>query len=171
MARPKHPAPSKVAIWKRNERERRARRREDWAERQRIARIKKKNSHAKVTRSGAVQPDKRLTIEGAGFARRTVDFLGLAAAIRERRQSVGLTQLELDEAAGMQPGYTSHIEAPDAKHGRILGLKSLGPYLKALGLVLVVAEDPNGPPDHAALQVGERRKGPSHKPQSKRKKR
>jgi len=39
------------------------------------------------------------------------DYEGLVRAIRERRSALGLSQLALDDLAGLPSGYTAKIEA------------------------------------------------------------
>jgi hypothetical protein len=61
----------------------------------------------------------------------------LRRAIDERRRQLGLTMLELDDAAGTQSGYAAKLLGP----GRMknFGHMSLAALLGALGLKLVVA--------------------------------
>ncbi len=76
------------------------------------------------------EPDKRV-VEPLAVVR---DYDGLRAAVATRRKELGLTQLDLDDAAGLQTGYASKLEA---------GIKNYGPMsltstLDALGLELAV---------------------------------
>lgn len=70
----------------------------------------------------------------------------LVAAIRGRRMELGLSQLELDERAGLASGYVGKLEAsltnPTARNARSIGRKSMPLLLKALGLELVVVQGP-----------------------------
>lgn len=86
------------------------------------------------------------------------DYEGLVRAIRERRSALGLSQLALDDLAGLPSGYTGKIEAmltnPGAKNARAIGRESLPLLLGALGIELAVvpggarhrrqAEEPQG---------------------------
>mgnify|MGYP001101455142 CR=1 FL=1 len=86
------------------------------------------------------------------------DYEGLVRAIRERRSALGLSQLALDDLAGLPSGYTAKIEAmltnPGAKNARAIGRESLPLLLGALGIELAVvpgaarhrrqAEEPQG---------------------------
>jgi len=66
------------------------------------------------------------------------DYEGLVRAIRERRSALGLSQLALDDLAGLPSGYTAKIEAmltnPQAANARAIGRESLPLLLGALGL-------------------------------------
>ncbi len=63
-----------------------------------------------------------------------------AEALRLRRLEMGLTQMQLDHAAGFHDGYTAHLERPFTRTGK----KSFkltpmaGVWLEALGLRLVL---------------------------------
>lgn len=64
----------------------------------------------------------------------------LIAALRERAHELQLTHQTIDSVAGLQDGYTSKLLAPTP-------IKNLGPVsfeamLGALGLAVVVVEDP-----------------------------
>ncbi|MFO1102494.1 MAG: hypothetical protein U1E20_06295 [Methylocystis sp.] len=61
----------------------------------------------------------------------------LRRAIDERRREIGLTMLELDDAAGVQSGYSSKLLGPGRM--KCFGEMSLKSLLGALGLKLVVA--------------------------------
>lgn len=56
----------------------------------------------------------------------------LVAALRARRMELGLSHLDVDDAAGLQGGYTGKIECGD----RNLGPLSFAGLLGALGVVL-----------------------------------
>jgi hypothetical protein len=62
------------------------------------------------------------------------DYDMLIGALRSRRISLGIPQLEMDYQAGMQAGYTGKLEAKM----KGLGGKSLGQLLKALKVRLVL---------------------------------
>lgn len=61
-------------------------------------------------------------------------------AIRDRRQGLGLSHLEVDDLAGLAEGHTSKIEAFGRHYNkRVLSITdTLAPLLDALGLALVV---------------------------------
>lgn len=67
-------------------------------------------------------------------------YAELRDALRERRLSLGLTQLALDHCAGLQDGWSSKCEM---EHGnKRWGSMSIAAALGALGLkLLVVADD------------------------------
>jgi hypothetical protein len=68
------------------------------------------------------------------------DYAQLHQALRDRAHCVGLSRLVLDEAAGLTSGHCSKILAPTPI--KTLGMVSLGPLLGALGVQLLVVEDP-----------------------------
>ncbi|MEJ0094628.1 MAG: hypothetical protein WDN46_14715 [Methylocella sp.] len=87
-------------------------------------------------------------------------YRGIVCTIRDRRKELGLVTLEIEEIAGLQPGYLSKIEA---------GMKGLGPLsldslLPALGLKFQVVKCPPYPAtlraitDTAPCDVTRRRK-------------
>ena len=41
-----------------------------------------------------------------------------AAALKQRRLDMGLTQMELDHIAGFHDGYSAHLEAPFTRSGK-----------------------------------------------------
>lgn len=62
------------------------------------------------------------------------DMASLRAAVVTRRNELGLSQLAVDEIAGIQPGYLAKLE---------IGMKNFGPMslgcvMGALGIELVV---------------------------------
>lgn len=68
------------------------------------------------------------------------DIIGEAASyddvrrvLRERRQALGLTHLQVDEIAGLQSGYTGKLEIATKNYGPM----SLGSMLGALGVKIV----------------------------------
>jgi hypothetical protein len=67
---------------------------------------------------------------------------GLVDALAERRRQLGLTQLDLDDRAGFQSGYTGKLEAWLGRSGRVAGTVTLPLWLEALGVVLVVVDAP-----------------------------
>lgn len=68
------------------------------------------------------------------------DYDGLIRTIATRRRALGLSQLAVDQIAGLADGYTGKVEA----NVRRLGMMSLGLILQALGLKL--APVPGEPP-------------------------
>jgi hypothetical protein len=54
-----------------------------------------------------------------------------------------MTQAQLDEAAELTPGYTSHVEGR-GKNVRSLGARSLPAYLEALGLEMLIVASGDG---------------------------
>jgi hypothetical protein len=70
------------------------------------------------------------------------DYNQLLEAIRARRDALGITHHTIDAVSGVADGYASKLLCdPPLKH---LGAASLGCILGALGLQLVVTEDPDG---------------------------
>lgn len=73
---------------------------------------------------------------------RALTFEDLARGLRARRIELGLSQIEVDEIAGLASGYTGKIEAsltrPEARNARSLGRESLPLLLQALGCELAV---------------------------------
>lgn len=66
----------------------------------------------------------------------------LRQAVARRRKALGLTQLDLDDLAGVQDGYTGKLEC-GARH---FGPLSLGLILQALGVELVLQPVRHDPP-------------------------
>lgn len=67
-------------------------------------------------------------------------YEALIAQMRARRIALGLSQLAVDEIAGLPSGYVGKVEAsltnPTAKNARSIGRESLPLMLGALGLEL-----------------------------------
>lgn len=63
-----------------------------------------------------------------------IDYPQLRALIAARRRELGLRQLEVDDMAGLQGGYTGKLECGD----RHFGDMSLGSLLGALGVGLAL---------------------------------
>lgn len=78
-----------------------------------------------------------------------VDYAGLRKLVAARRQELGLRQLEVDDLAGVQQGYTGKLEC-GLRH---FGDMSLGSILGALGLSLV-AMRATGAHKHQSLEQG-----------------
>lgn len=62
------------------------------------------------------------------------DYEGLVSAMVARRHELGLSQIAIDEIAGLADRYLSKIEAGTKR----LGVMSLSSLLPALGLELVI---------------------------------
>jgi hypothetical protein len=68
------------------------------------------------------------------------DYIDLQLALRDRAAELNISRLCIDEVSGLQHGYSAKLlSVPPIK---CLGRTSLGPLLQALGLKLIVAEDP-----------------------------
>ena len=65
----------------------------------------------------------------------------LIEALRARRDELNISHETIDSIAGLQSGYTSKLLAP--KPIKNLGPMSFGSLLGALGLAVVVVEDPS----------------------------
>lgn len=67
------------------------------------------------------------------------NYRGLMNALKARRMDLGLSQLEVDDKAGLQDGYCGKLEAWDRDGGRRWGPVSLDLLLGAydLGIALV----------------------------------
>lgn len=72
-------------------------------------------------------------MEQASIVGVAVDYAGLRGLIAARRRELGLRQLEVDDLAGVQSGYTGKLEC-GLRH---FGDMSMGAVLGALGLSLV----------------------------------
>jgi hypothetical protein len=66
------------------------------------------------------------------------DYSELVAALRARAEALDVSNLTLDEVTGLPSGYSGKVLG----RSQILGRLSLGLLLDALGLRLVVIEDP-----------------------------
>ncbi|MBN9438237.1 hypothetical protein [Bosea sp. (in: a-proteobacteria)] len=73
----------------------------------------------------------------------------MVAAIRARRIELGLSQLAVDELAGLPSGYQGKLEAsltnPGARNARGLGRDSLPLVLGVLGLQIFMATEDRSP--------------------------
>ena len=87
----------------------------------------------------------------------------LAAILAARRQSLGLSQMDLGYIAGLQDGYIAKLEighkgdnAPRVRKraGRTAGPMSLYVWLKALGVKLVVVKDDDALPPQIKDRAG-----------------
>ncbi|MBI3700583.1 MAG: hypothetical protein HY242_09105 [Afipia sp.] len=68
------------------------------------------------------------------------DYSGLVDLLRARKESLGYTCETLDEVAGLPSGYVGKLLGPGMV--KKLGHLSLGLMLDALGLRIVLVEDP-----------------------------
>lgn len=67
------------------------------------------------------------------------DYAGLVDALRDRKESLGLTDRAIEEIAGFHGGYAGKLLGE--MHVRTFGQMSLGAILGALGLRIVLVED------------------------------
>lgn len=69
----------------------------------------------------------------------------LLAGLAKKRAERGMTTLELDDASGLQDGYTAKLEnhflANGKKSTRAIGPVTLSLWLQALGVGLVIVDD------------------------------
>ena len=66
------------------------------------------------------------------------NYSELVWLLRHRRNSIGMSQLELDHTAGLQDGYTSKLEQPDEVYGRRAVYPMFDLWLSGLGVGLMV---------------------------------
>jgi hypothetical protein len=71
-----------------------------------------------------------------------VSYDDLIAALRARKDELDISFLELDFIGGLTSGHSSKLLAPVRPYMKCLGPVSLGLILGALGLRLLVVEDP-----------------------------
>jgi hypothetical protein len=64
----------------------------------------------------------------------------LRCALRQRAEALGISRITLDEVSGMTPGYAAKVLAPQSM--KQIGKVSLPLLLGALGVKLILAEDP-----------------------------
>lgn len=76
----------------------------------------------------------------APFARFAWDYMGVVEILRERADHLEISRLEIDRLSGVPDGYAGKVLCIPPMKG--MGLRSLGPMLSTLGLMLVVIEDP-----------------------------
>ncbi|QRG09265.1 hypothetical protein EZH22_14000 [Xanthobacter dioxanivorans] len=95
-----------------------------------------------------------MSLEPIAFCR---DYRGLMDALKARRVALGFTQMEVDDRAGLQDGYTGKLEAWDRDSGRRLGPVSLELLLVALDVQIALVElrppAPRAEPDPAQLRL------------------
>lgn len=99
----------------------------------------------KERRALAISTPEASSPEVLGIAK---SYVELTSILRRRREEKGMSQLELDDAAGMQSGYTGKLEMVPApgeerkKGARTMGRLTTERWLTSLGVKLVVVEDP-----------------------------
>jgi hypothetical protein len=79
------------------------------------------------------------------FARVVFDYRALVDAFRERSDQLEMTRLELDRLSYLAPGHSGRLLSPNSinnKNSRGFGIKSLGDMMQALGLIIMLVEDP-----------------------------
>jgi len=69
----------------------------------------------------------------------------LVSAMRARRESMGMTVIELEAKSGLQDGYTSKLENPGARWGRGVGPDTLPLWLGGLRVGIVLVDLPRRP--------------------------
>jgi hypothetical protein len=69
------------------------------------------------------------------------DYDDLRAALRARCEALNISRLELDRISGIANGYSSCVLSDTAR--KHIGAQTIGPLLAALGLKLLVVEDPD----------------------------
>lgn len=75
------------------------------------------------------------------------EYGDLIEALRARRKALGISQLELDDRAGLSDGYTAKLEAwRNRRIGKGLGPVSLPLILEALGIGIVFVDIPETEP-------------------------
>lgn len=87
----------------------------------------------RMRRWRAKQKQKRVE---AGIVVRTYE--DLVEALKTYRHEQGLSQMELDNIAGFQDGYTAKLEVGYKEGGRGVGAMSLPTWLDSLGVRLLV---------------------------------
>jgi hypothetical protein len=73
-------------------------------------------------------------------SRLITDYAGLLQALRDRRDELDISHEVIGDIAGLQNGYASKVLCDPPMKG--LGPQTLGPVLGALGLAVVLVEDP-----------------------------
>jgi hypothetical protein len=80
------------------------------------------------------------------------DYESLLVALRARAEALNVSRATLDDVSGLASGYTAKLLAqPPIKS---LGAVSLGPMLGALGIAIVLVEDPDAMRRVASRMVG-----------------
>ena len=68
------------------------------------------------------------------------DYEELRTALRARAEALDISRLEIDRISGVANGYSATVLSDTAR--KRIGANAIGPLLAALGLQLVVREDP-----------------------------
>jgi hypothetical protein len=74
------------------------------------------------------------------FCRQINDYAALVRAVADRSEQMQVSRAELDHLAGLPDGFAG--KCLSAKPVKNMGPKTLGPVLGALGLILILVEDP-----------------------------
>jgi hypothetical protein len=74
------------------------------------------------------------------FARVVYHYPAFIEAIRDRTVDLQISRLEIDRIAGLPTGFSG--KALSLNPVKRIGLRSLGPLLEALGLIIMIVEDP-----------------------------
>src|SRR5260370_18376143 len=74
------------------------------------------------------------------FARVVYHYPAFIEAIRDRTVDLQISRLEIDRIAGLPTGFSG--KALSRNPVKRIGLVSLGPLLEALGLIVMIVEDP-----------------------------
>lgn len=76
----------------------------------------------------------------APFARVVFDYDGILSTFRDRAEMLAISRLELDRLAGLSESHSSKLLQPIPS--KVFGPVSFGPTLQALGLIVMIVEDP-----------------------------
>ena len=74
------------------------------------------------------------------FARVVYHYPAFIEAIRDRTVDLQISRLEIDRISGLPQGFSG--KALSRNPVKRIGLRSLGPLLETLGLILMIVEDP-----------------------------
>jgi hypothetical protein len=74
------------------------------------------------------------------FARVVYHYSAFIEAIRDRTVDLQISRLEIDRIAGLPQGFSG--KALSRNPVKRIGLRSLGPLLETLGLIMMIVEDP-----------------------------
>jgi hypothetical protein len=69
------------------------------------------------------------------------DYTELRSALRQRAEALDISWIEIDRISGISSGYSGAVLSETAR--KRIGLVNLGPILAALGLQLLVVENPD----------------------------
>lgn len=98
--------------------------------------VRKRSSRWRERRERRKQRNQRYYRHAKKRLRKTAvwGYDGLVEALIARRHALGWTQLELDERAGFQSGYTGKLENWRGPQGRVAGSVTMPLWLQALGI-------------------------------------